>query len=84
MVDGSVVADPCLDKDAECLAAWRWVLSEFEEETLSCLIQTGESFSSNLKTAIIEVFFSKRPPVQYLFFSKRFSYVRLGSLASDL
>ena len=49
MVDGSMVADPCLDKDAERLAAWRWVLSEFEEETLSCLIQTGESFSSNLK-----------------------------------
>ena len=52
-----MVADRCLDKDAECLAARRWVLSEFEEETLSCLIQTGESFSSNLKTAIIEVAF---------------------------
>ena len=49
MVGGSVVADRCLDKDAECLAARRWVLSEFEEETLSSLIQTGESFSSNLK-----------------------------------
>ena len=44
-----MVADRCLDKDAECLAARRWVLSEFEEETLSSLIQTGESFSSNLK-----------------------------------
>ena len=49
-----MVAHRCLDKDAECLAARRWVLSEFEEETLSSLIQTGESFSSNLKTAIIE------------------------------
>ena len=49
-----MVADRCLDKDAECLAARRWVLSEFEEETLSSLIQTGESFSSKLKTAIIE------------------------------
>ena len=47
MVDGSMVADRWLTVDAECLAAWRWVLSEFEEETLSSLIQTGESFSSN-------------------------------------
>ena len=44
-----MVAGRCLDKDAECLPAWRWELSEFEEETLSRLIQTGESFSSSLK-----------------------------------
>ena len=44
MVDGSMAADRCLAVDAGCLAAWRWVLSEFEEETLSSLIQTGESF----------------------------------------
>ena len=63
MVGGAVVTD-------RCSAAWRWALSEFEEKTLSSLIQTGESFSSNLKhgplvgegrpprcTAIIEVAF---------------------------
>ena len=49
MVDGSMVADRRLDEDAECLAPWRWVLSEPEEETLSSLIQTVEGFSSNLK-----------------------------------
>ena len=42
MVGGAVVAD-------RCSAAWRWACSEFEEKTLSSLIQTGESFSSNLK-----------------------------------
>ena len=42
MVGGAVVTD-------RCSAAWRWALPEFEEETLSSLIQTGESFSSNLK-----------------------------------
>ena len=42
MVGGAVVTD-------RCSAAWRWALSEFEEKTLSSLIQTGESFSSNLK-----------------------------------
>ena len=49
MVDGSMVAGRWLALDAEHLAAWRWVVSEFEEETRSCLIQTGASFSSNLK-----------------------------------
>ena len=49
MVDGSMVAGRWLTLDAERLAAWRWVVSEFEEETRSCLIQTGASFSSNLK-----------------------------------
>ena len=42
MVGGAMVAD-------RCSAAWRWALSEFEEKTRSCLIQTGASFSSNLK-----------------------------------
>ena len=42
MVGGAMVTD-------RCSAAWRWALSEFEEKTLSSLIQTGESFSSNLK-----------------------------------
>ena len=42
MVGGAMVTD-------RCSAAWRWALSEFEEKTRSCLIQTGESFSSNLK-----------------------------------
>ena len=41
-VGGAVVTD-------RCSAAWRWALSEFEEKTFSSLIQTGESFSSNLK-----------------------------------
>ena len=71
-------------------------LSEFEEETLSCLIQTGESFSSNLKhgplvgdgrslrcTAIVDPVFSNRAPAQYQVFSNRFPYVRAGSLASE-
>ena len=44
-----MVAGPWVTVDAECLAAWRWVVSEFEEETRSSLIQTGASFSSNLK-----------------------------------
>ena len=42
MVGGAMVTD-------RCSAAWRWALSEFGEKTLSSLIQTGESFSSNLK-----------------------------------
>ena len=42
MVGGAMVAD-------RCSAAWRSALSEFEEKTRSCLIQTGASFSSNLK-----------------------------------
>ena len=42
MVGGAMVAD-------RCSAAWRCALSEFEEKTRSCLIQTGASFSSNLK-----------------------------------
>ena len=49
MVDGSMVAGRWLTLDAERLAAWRWVVSEFEEETRSSLIQTGADFSSNLK-----------------------------------
>ena len=49
MVDGSMVAGRWLTLDAERLAAWRWVVSEFEEEARSSLIQTGASFSSNLK-----------------------------------
>ena len=44
-----MVAGPWVTVDAECLAAWRWVVSEFEEEARSRLIQTGASFSSNLK-----------------------------------
>ena len=48
MVGGSMVAGRWLILDAERLGAWRWVVSEFEE-TRSCLIQTGASFSSNLK-----------------------------------
>ena len=44
-----MVAGPWVTVDAECLAAWRWVVSEFEEETRSSLIQTGADFSSNLK-----------------------------------
>ena len=42
MVGGAMVTD-------RCSAAWRWALSEFEEKTFPCLIQTGGSFSSNLK-----------------------------------
>ena len=42
MVGGAMVAD-------RCSAAWRSALSEFEEKARSCLIQTGASFSSNLK-----------------------------------
>ena len=42
MVGGAMVAD-------RCSAAGRCALSEFEEKTRSCLIQTGASFSSNLK-----------------------------------
>ena len=42
MVGGAMVID-------RCSAAWRSALSEFEEKTSSCLIQTGASFSSNLK-----------------------------------
>ena len=49
MVDGSMVAGRWLALDAERLAAWRWVVSEFEEETRSSLIQTRASFSSDLK-----------------------------------
>ena len=49
MVSGTMVAGRWLTLDAERLAAWRRVVSEFEEETRSCLIQTGASFSSNLK-----------------------------------
>ena len=44
-----MVAGRWLTLDAELLAAWRWVVSEFEEEGRSCLIQTGARFSSNLK-----------------------------------
>ena len=35
-----MVAGPWVTVDAECLAAWRWVVSEFEEETRPSLIQT--------------------------------------------
>ena len=42
MVGGAMGAD-------RCSAAWRCALSEFEEKTRSCLVQTGASFSSNLK-----------------------------------
>ena len=49
MVDGSMVAGRWLTLDAERLAAWRWVVSEFEEEARTSLIQTGARFSSNLK-----------------------------------
>ena len=91
MVGGSVVADRCLDKDAERLAAWRRVLSEFAEEALSSLIQTGESFSSNLKhgpmvgdgralryTAVIDP-----GSVLERHLSIRFLCVRWGSFASE-
>ena len=69
MVDGSMVAGRWLTLDAEHLAAWRWVVSEFEEETRSRLIQTGASFSSNLKhgpmaalPSLDPVFSNRAPP----------------------
>ena len=44
-----MVADRCFAVDWKALGCLAMGLSEFEEETLSCLIQTGESFSSNLR-----------------------------------